>query len=43
MDNDAVKKAVYKPVTKVIAVDTKITSSSGLVTKTQHDSEEQGP
>ena len=37
VDNDVVEKTVYgKLVTKVNAIDTKIPSSSGFVTKTKH-------
>ena len=42
MDNDIVKKVVYNRLdTKVNASDTKLPSTSWLVTKTQYDSEKQ--
>ena len=43
VDTDVVKKTVYdKLVIKVKDIDTKIPSISGLVIKTQHDSDKQG-
>ena len=43
VDNDAIKKAVYdKLVIKVNAINTKIPSTSGLLTTTQYDLEKQG-
>ena len=42
MDKDVVKKTVYNQlVTKANAIDTKIPSTSELVTKTQYDSDKQ--
>ena len=39
-----IKKTVYdKLVTKVNAIDTKIPITSGIVTRTQYDSDKQGP
>ena len=44
MNNDACQKTEHdKLVTKINAFDTKIPSTSGLVTKTQYDSGKQGP
>ena len=40
MDNDVVKKTVHnQSINKINAIDTKIPSVSGLVTKTQYDSD----
>ena len=42
MDKDVVKKTVYNQlVSKANAIDTKIPSTSELVTKTQYDSDKQ--